>query len=136
MLVLQLIQVAGKQSTVLEDAFLVVGNMASGLYCLYTNHSFLMILCSVRTKFPPLFTSIPPFLGTCTESIRRSSALFGCCWVNWGYLPCSRRSQRKLLRFIHDISTRKFDQSSSGTNRQDLGSGLFWGHCDGNRAFF
>lgn len=30
-LVLQLIQVAGKQSTVLEDAFLVVGNMASAL---------------------------------------------------------------------------------------------------------
>ncbi|KAG8860622.1 karyopherin beta [Serendipita sp. 411] len=30
-LVLQLIQIAGKQSTVLEDAFLVVGNMASAL---------------------------------------------------------------------------------------------------------
>jgi importin subunit beta-1 len=31
-LVLQLIQAAGKTSTVLEDAFLVVGSLASGKY--------------------------------------------------------------------------------------------------------
>lgn len=31
-LVLQLIQAAGKTSTVLEDAFLVVGSLASGMY--------------------------------------------------------------------------------------------------------
>ncbi len=32
--VLQLIQAAGKTSTVLEDAFLVVGSLASGTYML------------------------------------------------------------------------------------------------------
>jgi importin subunit beta-1 len=31
-LILQLIQAAGKTSTVLEDAFLVVGSLASGVY--------------------------------------------------------------------------------------------------------
>ena len=31
-LILQLIQAAGKTSTVLEDAFLVVGSLASGMY--------------------------------------------------------------------------------------------------------
>jgi len=31
-LVLQLITIAGKQSTVLEDAFLVMGSMASGMF--------------------------------------------------------------------------------------------------------
>ena len=34
-LILQLIQAAGKTSTVLEDAFLVVGSLASGVYCLF-----------------------------------------------------------------------------------------------------
>lgn len=46
-LVLQLIQVAGKQSTVLEDAFLVVGNMASAL----------------EQNFHPYLQAFLPFLG-------------------------------------------------------------------------
>lgn len=34
-LTLQLIQAAGKTSTVLEDAFLTVGTLASGMSCQY-----------------------------------------------------------------------------------------------------
>lgn len=44
-LILQLIQAAGKTSTVLEDAFLVVGSLASGVYCsFYSIINCLMIM--------------------------------------------------------------------------------------------
>jgi importin subunit beta-1 len=63
-LILRLIQVAGKQSTVLEDAFLVVGNMAIGL-----NFFFLFLGCSLyhlialEQNFHPYLQAFLPFLA-------------------------------------------------------------------------
>jgi importin subunit beta-1 len=61
-LVLQLIQVAGKQSTVLEDAFLVVGNMASGEHREYPFKSSLILGIALEQNFHPYLQAFLPFL--------------------------------------------------------------------------
>jgi len=65
-LILQLIQSAGKTSTVLEDAFLVVGSLASGntffsLFCLYIFLSNLQ-LTALESNFTPYIQAFLHYL--------------------------------------------------------------------------
>lgn len=62
-LLLQLIQAASKTSTVLEDAFLVVGSLASGkimlsVYCAY----LLTCYSALETNFGPYIQAFLPYL--------------------------------------------------------------------------
>ena len=63
-LVLQLIQAAGKTSTILEDAFLVVGAMASGQSISHPRDvlNSLMFLAALEAKFAPYIGAFLPFM--------------------------------------------------------------------------
>lgn len=64
-LVLQLIQSAGKASTILEDTFLVVGSLAAGLCSLplNTGHALMFnTILAIESKFTPYMQAFLPFL--------------------------------------------------------------------------
>lgn len=130
-LVLQLIQSAGKTSTVLEDAFLVVGSLASGniLLSLFLPYTKQFSTHSTRIQLHTLHPSLPALPVPCSESTRRYSALHSGCRHYRRYLACSWWTKCPICEPFHDRFTRKSAKWRVESKRQDFYFVMLWWYC-------
>lgn len=136
-LVLQLITIAGKQSTVLEDAFLVMGSMASGTFPLFLWQGKVLIpFSSIGARFPPILERFCSISEPCIAVLRGSSALLRRSWSHRRYLPCSRRRGCSLLQHLHDCTPREFAEPCARSSSQDYYCVLLWRYCHVHRPQF
>ena len=127
-LILQLIQTAGKTSTVLEDAFLVVGSLASGNILPFSSLHFSKQFSTHSTwiQLHTLHPSLPPLPVPCSESTRRYSALYSGCGHYRRYLACSWWTKCPICESFHDCSTRKSPEWRFESKCQDFYFVMLW----------
>lgn len=134
-LIIQLIQSAGKTSTVLEDAFLVVGSLASGKSKSKTiaSRNLLTFLCSPRRRLCPIHSGFLNLSLPCPQSPWGHTALHGCRWHYRWYLTRSRWTKCAVCWTFHDRPPGESAEWYLEPQCQDLYFVLLWWYCSCDR---
>ena len=129
-IILQLIQAAGKTSTVLEDAFVVVGSLASGLFLSLSSIWYFYLISlyhSAQVRFRSLHYSVLALPLPGTQGTRGYPTLHSRSRDYWAYISCVGRAEHLLSWAIYDSAT--WEPTKRGDNdalAHALGFLMFW----------